>query len=183
MDELQKSGSIYLGFDISKLKLIGQGRQGKVYMLDGNKVIKIFYNNSSCESQLNILLKGKDSPFFPKVFESSDYCIVMSFIEGSSLNNYLYDNTLDKQLSMEIVKLIKEFKRLNFIRLDIRLPHIFVQADKTIKIIDPRGSFRILQPYPLLLLRGLQEQGVLELFLKNIKTDYPEYYSFWKDKV
>lgn len=178
-----KDSTTHLGFDISKLKFIGQGQQGKVYMLPGRRVIKVFYKRASCKSQLEILLAGQGSRFFPSVFDYDRYSIIMSFVEGIPLCDYLVHEKLDKTLSLELVRLIEEFRHLQFTRLDMRINHIFVQADKTIKIIDPRGSFRIVQPYPLLMMKGLQENGVLDDFLNGIKNEYPFYYNYWKDKM
>lgn len=178
-----KENTIHLGFDTKKLKLIGQGHQGRVYLLPGNKVIKLYYKSGSCKEQLKILQKGCRSRFFPTVFDYDRYSIIMSFINGITLKDYLVKGRLDSALSMELVKLIEEFKKLRFTRLDIRLAHIFVLPDKSIKIIDPRGSFRIKQSYPLLMMQGLKEQGFLDEFLYYISTDYPDYYSFWRSKM
>jgi RIO-like serine/threonine protein kinase len=170
-------------FNINNLKLIGQGHEGKVYLLPESKVLKVFYSIDCCKSQLEILLKGQNSAFFPTVFDHDECSIIMSFINGSTLSHYLRHTSLDKVLSLELVKLIEEFKSLNFTRLDMRPGHIFVQANETIKIIDPRGSFEIVQPYPLLLLKGLKRHGYLEEFLNNIKHDYPDYYNYWRSKI
>ena len=183
MENTQKDNSIYLGLDINKLQLIGQGYQGKVYLLPENKVLKVYYSMDSCKSQLEILQKGKDSRFFPTVYDHDKQSIIMSFVYGITLSKYLRHNILDKPLSIELVKLIDEFKSLKFTRLDIRSHHIFVQADKTIKIIDPRDNFRIVQPYPLLMLKGLERHGVLDEFFDNIKDDYPDYYNYWSSKM
>lgn len=183
MENTQRDNNSYLGLDINKLQLIGQGYEGKVYLLPENKVLKVYHTSASCESQLEILQKGKDSRFFPTIFQYDKCSIIMSFIHGSTLSKYLRHNNLDKSLSIELVKLIEEFKSLGFTRLDIRLHHIFVQADTTIKIIDPRGSFEIVQPYPLLMLRGLERHGVLEDFFNDIKYEYPDYYNYWNSKI
>jgi RIO-like serine/threonine protein kinase len=173
----------YLGSNINDLKLIGQGYEGKAYLLPENKVLKVFYTMDCCKSQLEILQKGQNSIFFPTVFDFDKYSIIMDFIDGCTLSHYLRHDSLNKVLSLELVKLIDEFKNLNFTRLDMRPGHIFVQANYAIKIIDPRGSFEIKQPYPLLLLKGLKRHGVLEEFFNDIKCDYPDYYSYWSSKI
>jgi RIO-like serine/threonine protein kinase len=173
----------YLGFNINDLKLIGQGHEGKAYLLPERKVLKVFYTMDCCKSQLEILQKGQNSVFFPTVFDFDKYSIIMDFIDGSTLSHYLRHDSLNKVLSLELVKLIEEFKNLNFTRLDMRPGHIFVQANYAIKIIDPRGSFEIQQPYPLLLLKGLKRHGILEEFFNDIKCDYPDYYSYWSSKI
>lgn len=170
----------YLGYDVSKLKLIGQGHEGKVYLLPDDKVIKVFNKPSSCHRQLEILTKAKDSRFFPTVFNFDDYSIIMSFVYGSTLSYYLRQHNINKHLSLELVKLIEEFKRLKFTKLDIRLGHIFLQPDDTVKAIDPRGSYDEIRSYPQSMLRGLQKRTVLQDFFRNINHDYPDYCKYWK---
>lgn len=179
MKKLLKFRCQYLGYDVSKLKLIGQGHQGKVYLLPDDKVIKVFHNPDACKKQLEILLNVKESRFFPTVYDFDSYSIIMSFVYGSNLSVYLKYNNINKRLSIELVKLIDEFKKLGFKRVDARLGHIFLQPDDTVKVIDPRESYERKQPYPKSMLKGLQKYGDLRAFLDYIKHDYPEYYRYW----
>ncbi|QGU95790.1 serine/threonine protein kinase [Clostridium bovifaecis] len=180
MKKIQKYRFNYLGYDINKLKLIGQGREGKVYLLPDDKVLKVFHNSNSCTRQIEILLKVQNSRFFPTVFNFDNYSIIMSFVYGSTLSFYLKRNNINKHLSLELVRLIDEFKKLNFAKLDMRLGHIFLQPDETVKVIDPRGSYERKQPYPRSMLHGLQKRGDLKDFFHYIKYDYPDYYKYWK---
>jgi len=170
----------YLGYDVNKLKLIGQGHQGKVYMLPNDKVLKVFYNPDSCKKQLEVLLSTKDSRFFPTVFDFDSYSIIMSFVYGSRLSFYLKRNNINKRISLELVKLIDELRKLGFTKLDARLGHIFLQPDDTVKVIDPRESYERTQSYPKSMLKGLQKEGDLRAFFDYIKHDYPEYYKYWR---
>ena len=96
------------------------------------------------------------------------------------LSFYLKQNNINKHLSLELVKLIDEFKKLGFTRLDMRLGHIFLQPDDTVKVIDPRDSYERIQPYPRSMLKGLQKHGDLRAFFDYIKHDYPDYYKYWR---
>lgn len=173
----------YSGYDIDKLKLIGEGHEGKVYLLPGSRVIKVFHKTDSCKRQVNILLKAEGSRFFPTVYDYDDYSIVMSFVYGSTLSYYFRNNRINKHLSLELVALIDEFKRLGFTKLDMRLGHIFLQPDETVKVIDPRGSYSIKLPYPRSMLMGLKKRNVLRDFFNYIKHDYPGYYRYWSRKM
>lgn len=183
MKKIHKYRFNYLGYDVDKLKLIGQGCEGKVYMLRDDKVLKVFHNPDACTRQVEILLKAQNSRFFPTVFDFDNYSIIMSFVYGSTLSYYLKQNNIDKHLSLELVKLIDEFKKLGFTKLDMRLGHIFLQPDETIKVIDPRGSYEIILPYPRSMLNGLKDRHVLKDFLNDIKHDYPDYYKYWSRKM
>lgn len=167
-------------FDINKLKLIGQGHEGMVYQLTNDKVLKVFHNSDSCKRQIEILIKARNSRFFPTVFYFDNYSIVMSFIHGNTLSYYLRHNDINKHQSLELVRLIDEFKKLKFTRLDMRLGHIFLQPDDTIKVIDPRGSYEEIRTYPKSMLNGLQKRYVLHDFFEYIKRDYPGYYKHWR---
>jgi predicted Ser/Thr protein kinase len=180
MRKVPKYRCDYLGYDINKLKLIGQGHQGKVYLLPNDKVLKVFNSPDSCKKQLEVLLSAKDSRFFPTVYDFDSYSIIMSFVYGSRLSFYLKQNNITRHLSIELVKLIDELSRLGFTRLDARLGHIFLQPDDTVKVIDPRESYERIQPYPKSMLKGLQKHGDLMIFFDHIKNDYPDHYKNWK---
>jgi RIO-like serine/threonine protein kinase len=180
MKKSKKYRSDYLGFDTDKLKLIGMGHEGKVYLLPNDRVLKVFHNTDSCKKQIEILLKVQNSRFFPTVYSFDNFSIVMSFVYGSTLSYYLKQNNINKHISLELVKLIDEFKKLHFTKLDMRLGHIFLQPDETIKVIDPRGSYEKNVPYPRSMLHGLQKSGELMEFFRYIKTDYPHHYKYWR---
>jgi predicted Ser/Thr protein kinase len=180
MKKMPKYRFDYLGYDITKLKLIGQGHEGRVYMLPDDKVLKVFHNPDSCKKQLEVLLTAKNSRFFPTVYDFDSYSIIMSFVYGSRLSFYLKHHNINKNLSLELVRLIDELKKLGFTRVDARLGHIFLQPDDTVKVIDPRGSFEKIQPYPRSMLKGLQKHGDLRAFFDYIKHDYPDHYKSWR---
>ncbi|MDW8801752.1 serine/threonine protein kinase [Clostridium sp. A1-XYC3] len=171
----------YCGIDITKLKFIGQGTQGKVFFLPPDKVIKVFHSKHSCKNQLLILQNVSKSRFFTKVYDNDEFSIVMDFVPGITLKEYLNNNSLSEKLALELVELICEFEKLGFTRLDIRAPHIFVQADESIRIIDPRKTYTIVQKYPVKILSTLERAGVLEQFFRMIKDKYNDKYLQWKN--
>ncbi|WP_163195758.1 serine/threonine protein kinase [Clostridium thermarum] len=179
MKKYRRYRAEFLGHDIDKLKLIGMGHEGKVYLLPNDRVLKVFYKEVSCKKQIEILIKAQNSRFFPTVYAFDNRSIIMSFVYGSTLSYYLRQNNINKHISLELCKLIDEFKRLQFTRLDMRLGHIFLQPDESIKVIDPRDSFKKKVPYPTSMLRGLQKSGELMEFFRYIQNDYPHYYKYW----
>jgi hypothetical protein len=183
MRSLNKYRANYLDIDVNRLKLIGQGHEGKVYLLHGGKVLKVFHMANSCRRQIEILLNARGSRFFPTVYGYDSNSIVMSFVYGSTLAYYLKKNKIDKHLSFELVKLIDEFKGLQFTKLDMRLGHIYLQPYETIKVIDPRGSYNLIVPYPKTMLKGLREHNALKDFFEYIRYDYPDYYKYWRKKL
>jgi RIO-like serine/threonine protein kinase len=180
IEQRDNNKNVFCGIDISKLQVLGEGRQGRVYLLPENKVIKVYKNRNSCINQLLLLQHAENSRYFPKVYFYDDNSIIMELINGIPLNKYLKSYKLNKKIALGLVELINEFKQLGFVRLDIRISHIFIQEDESIRIIDPRGCFKIYQPYPYLMLRGLREYGMLGDFFEFIKNEYPEIYIEWK---
>ncbi|AKA69216.1 serine/threonine protein kinase [Clostridium scatologenes] len=170
----------YSGIDVSKLKFIGKGSQGKVYFLPPDKVIKVFFNDYSFKDQIHILKCAQKSRFFTKIYNYDDNSIIMDYVPGPNLKKYLKSNSLDEKLAFELVELIYNFELLGFTRLNIRAHHIFVQSDKSIKVIDPRKNFEIVEKYPVSILRTLKKYEYLNKFFKLIENKYPNKYSKWK---
>ncbi|MGG5462873.1 serine/threonine protein kinase [Clostridium sp. B9] len=173
---------LYCGINVDKLKLIGEGTQGKVYLLTPNKVIKVFKKKKSCKDQLDILLNGQKSKFFTTIYDYDEDSIIMEFLPGEDLKKYLKKNKLTKEIALQLVEIFRDFKMLGFKRVDIRLLHIFLQPDKSLKVIDPRKSYIRETSYPKSMLRGLDKLNMLEDFWNFIKEKYPNEYSEWKYK-
>lgn len=177
---MSEQKNLYCHYDIDNLTFIGQGGQGKVYLLPNHKVIKIFNHKSCCADQLFTLQATSHSRFFPNVYDFDQYSIIMDFIDGIEMDKYLRDQPISKKLAFELVELIREFEKLGFKKLDVHLPHIFVQFDESIKVIDPRKSYKEIQPFPYNLFKGLRNTGSLKTFFEMIKSEYPEIYRDWR---
>lgn len=173
---------LYCGVNVEKLQLIGEGTQGKVYLLTPNKVIKVFKKKKSCKDQLNILLNAQKSKFFTTVYDYDEESIVIEFLPGQDLKKYLKNNKLTKEIAQQLVEVFRDFKSLGFKRVDIRLHHIFLQPDNSLKVIDPRKSYVREVSYPKSMLRDLDKFNILEDFWNFIKLTYPDEYLDWKSK-
>lgn len=170
---------LYCGIDIGKLTFIGKGTQGSVYLLSPDKVIKVFNKRKGCKDQVYTLLKAKNSKFFTKVYNYDENSIIMEFLTGKNLKKYLIKNALTKEIALQLVEIMIEFKKLGFKKIDIRLNHIYLQPDGSLKVIDPRKSYITDEPYPENMLRGLKKRKCYDLFFNLIKDKYPEEYKRW----
>lgn len=175
--------NLYCGVDIKNLKFIGKGTQGSVYLLSEDKVIKVFNKKKGCKDQIDTLLKVQKSKFFTKVYDYDENSIIMEFLPGENLKKYLVKNPLTKEMALQLVEVIKEFKNLGFKRIDIRLNHIYLQPDGSLKVIDPRKSYVSDEPYPENMLRGLSKRKCYNLFFDLIKDIYPQEYKEWINKL
>lgn len=171
----------YCGVDISNLEFIGKGTQGSVYRLSEDKVIKVFNKKKGCKDQIETLLRCQKSIFFTKVYDYDEYSIIMEFLSGQNLKKYLVRNSITNSISVQLVEIMREFKRLGFKRIDMRLNHIYIQPNGTLKVIDPRKSYISDEPYPENMIKGLKKRNCYNEFLQLIKNQYPKEYSDWKE--
>ena len=88
-------------------KLLGEGHNGIVYEVPGNKAIKIFTNKKVCKSEAEILYKVKKSKYFPNIYKNGDFYILREMVHGKRLDNYIEENGLSQQLIYNIYILIK----------------------------------------------------------------------------
>lgn len=61
MEDVQK----YLGFYLDKLTFIGQGLEGRVYLLPKNKVLKVFLQCAPMKASLRHFYEQKTAGSFP----------------------------------------------------------------------------------------------------------------------
>lgn len=168
---------------IKTASLIGKGHNGIVYKLKSGKVMKIFKETKICKEEYETLKKAsKLSKNFPKAYLYKPHYIIRDFVTGIRLDKYLKQNPLCEKLAKNIIKLIEEFKKIKFKRLDIRCKDIYVQKDLSLKVIDPKHQFIKIVSYPRHLMKGLDKLGVIEDFLGYLKKHSENEYYHWKEK-
>lgn len=162
---------------------LGEGHNGIVYELPRNKAIKIFQEKDTCKEEAAILIRVSKSKYFPKVFSVGDYYIVREMIAGMRLDDYIKENGFSYELSKKLYYLIKEFKRLNFTKLDARCRDIYVLEDGSVRVIDPKQCYKRKVDYPRHLMKGLSKIGALDSFLRNIIDIDKETGEEWYRKI
>lgn len=169
------------GLKKKHLKLLGKGAQGEVYQIDATRCIKIFtHSKSSMERELANGLKAQQESVFPQIYQWGDNYIIREYFEGVELRAYLHHNPLTESISGQLVALIRAFERLGFTRLDTQLKNVIITPQGMLRPIDFVNSARVCQPYPKLLLAGLQKLQLKETFLKHVKRIDRELYTRWK---
>lgn len=149
-------------------KLLGEGHNGIVYEVPGNRAIKIFTDKNVCKSEADILYRVKKSKYFPRIYKNGDYYILRDMVNGKRLDDYIKENGLSQQLIYNLYRLINEFKSLKFTKLDARCRDIYVDKNERLKVIDPKQCYRRKVDYPRHLMKGLDGIDVLEEFLRGI---------------
>lgn len=185
---MKKNFGYSVNFDDKTEKLfrqaeyLGQGNNGIVYELPGNKVIKIFLDSKVCADEGSILSKTNGSRFFPHMDKKGENYIIRDKVHGQRLDYYIKKNGLNDELIDKIYALLQEFKRLKFKKLDIRCKDILVTSNNEIKIIDPKKSYHRKVDFPRHLMKGLNKLQVLNVFLNRIKILNPKKEKYWSEK-
>jgi hypothetical protein len=161
--------------------LIGKGLQGAVFKLSEDRCVKIFFKPKNVEKEKEAMLKGQGLPFMPKFFASGPNYIIMEYIDGLSLRDFLQEQgTIDELITMQIIIMKREMKRLGFTNLDrCVIRHIFVDKHQVLKAVDHANSYDK-KPVPVRLLNTLSELGLIDLFLQQVKDMDQEFYTEWK---
>lgn len=164
-------------------KLLGEGHNGIVYEVAGNRAIKIFTDKNVCKSEAEILYRVKKSKYFPKIYKSGDYYILRDMVNGERLDDYIQENGLSQQLIYNLYRLINEFKSLKFTKLDARCRDIYVDKNQRLKVIDPKQCYKRKVDYPRHLMKGLDGIDVLEEFLRGIYIIDKRRGAEWEEKI
>ncbi|MCW6065154.1 protein kinase [Clostridium sporogenes] len=168
---------------LRKGEFLGSGHNGIVYLLPDKKAIKIFKEKKVCKKEREILQKTNTSKYFPKVYDYGDYFILREYIRGERLDHYIKQNGINKRLTHNIIKLIKEFERLKFKKLDIRCKDIYLDEKCILRIIDRKNNDSKAVIYPRHLMKGLNKLKVLDEFLLQVKKEDQKYYDLWSIRM
>ena len=148
---------------------LGEGHNGIVYSLPGDKAIKILKEIKCCKEEGEILKRVNRSKFFPKFYKIGKFYIVRDEVRGERLDHYIKKNGFNYEISQGLYQMIEEFYRLKFTKLDARCRDIYVTKSNRIMVIDPKQSYTKKVNFPRHLMKGLEKLGVLESFLEDIE--------------
>lgn len=172
-------------FDINLLdcKFLGKGHNGIVYLLPEGKVIKICYDTESCKKEYNILRIINKNKYFPRVYGMNGNYMIRDYIDGIPLKDYIKKNGLSREMSVKIIKLLDEFRKLNFSKEDLRCKDIIVKPDNELMVIDPKKFYTKTRNFPRHLSKGLYRLGVLDTFMDTVKSERPRLYDNWNKNI
>lgn len=162
--------------------LIGKGIQGAVFRLSEDRCVKIFLKEKNAKKEKEALIKGQDLPFMPRFYEAGPNYIIMEYIEGPSLRDYLKEQgTISQSITQQLVSMKREMRRLGFTNLDrCVIRHIFVDNQQVLKVVDHASSYDQ-KPIPVRLLDTLTELGLIEPFMQQVKVMDSELYFEWNN--
>jgi len=165
--------------------LIGKGLQGAVFKLSDDRCVKIYSKQIYCLREKQVLKQiGEKTAILPEVYEAGENYILMEYLTGPSLQEYLEKSTgISEELTIEIINLIKEIRSLQFMRIDFSLRHAIYDKNGKLKIIDHVNSFKIHRSFPKRLFKDLKQLGLLATFLEHVKIQEPDIYEQWKKSL
>ncbi len=167
--------------DLISYKLIGRGADGSVFQLTEDRCVKVFGNLQTKALELNALQVGQPSTVIPRLYEDGPNYIVMEYVEGISLPQYLKkEKQLPEPIVVKILAMLAELNKVGFDRCDTEVRHILFNENMDIRVIDLKRAFGSVRSTPTKLLKGLKKKGYLEEFLKHVNNLDPGLYKEWK---
>jgi len=164
--------------------LIGKGKQGAVFKLSEELCVKVFLKPKNVKLEKEVMIKFQNFSFMPKFFESGSNYIIMEYIDGISLLEYLTkQGTINESITKQLVSMIKEMKYLGITNLDRHIGrHILVDEHQVSKVIDHASSFER-KPIPVRLLCTLAKLDLITIFLQQVKILDSELYTEWNNYI
>ena len=146
-------------------ELIGKGFQGAVFRLSEDRCVKIYAQEKHCMKECLALTAAANSIIVPKLFETGDNYIIMEYIHGTTLDDYLrHCRTFPESITKQILFLFQEMERIGFKRIDAILRHIYVTENGICKVIDHVNSLSKDHPFPKKFFKALKKRNLLDSF-------------------
>ena len=164
-------------------EFLGEGHNGIVYEVPGNKALKIFLEKKICKEEGDILERVRKSKYFPKIYKRGDYYILREKVGGIRLDHYIEQYGLTEKLSYNLYNLLKEFEELKFTKLDIRCRDVYVEENERVMVIDPKQCYKRRVSYPRHLMKGLKGINVLNQFLFYVESFDEKTALEWEKKI
>jgi predicted Ser/Thr protein kinase len=163
--------------NLKDIKLIGKGTQGKVYLLDSQKCIKVFKSKKDCNNEVKSLLMAQGDHHFPKLYEFGINFIIREYINGIELDQYLIKENLTSEISAKLIELYDAIVKVGYLRKDTAIFHILITPSCKLKLIDTAKAMKKKTTIPSLLISGLDDIGYKEDFFNYLKTNRPDLYN------
>lgn len=168
----------------TKLKLIGKGSQGAVFQISDDRCVKIYVNPNAAIKEGKALEAAKDLNIVPQVFEVGLNYVVMEYLKGQNLKDYLKQTKrLPDTFTKQILIIRKELKRVGFTRIKTSIGHFIVTEGNVLKAIDHSDGLTKNDPYNPKMFLDLKKLGLLNTFLEQAKEIDPESYEDWQKNI
>ncbi|WP_445489993.1 RIO1 family regulatory kinase/ATPase domain-containing protein [Niallia sp. 03133] len=185
VQRIEKNGKKELLIDNpTKLKPIGEGSQGAVFQISEDRCVKIYVNPNAAEKEGSALEAAKDLDIVPKVYEVGSNYVIMEYLKGTNLKDYLKKaKNIPESFTEQIIRIRKELKRVGFIRIKTSIGHFIVTEGNVLKAIDHSDGLTMNDPYNPKMFLDLKKLGLLDKFLEQAKKIDPESYEDWQKNI
>jgi putative serine/threonine protein kinase len=178
---ITKNKGTVSNIDLKGYKLIGKGADGSVFQLTPDRCVKVFEKEQTKALELHALQVGQSSLVIPRLYEDGPNYIIMEYVKGISLPQYLKkEKQLPEPIVEKILAMLVELKKVGFERHDTEVRHILFNEDMEIRVIDLKRAFGSVRSTPTKLLKGIKKKGYIEEFLKHVNNLNPPLYEEWK---
>ncbi|WP_052144545.1 RIO1 family regulatory kinase/ATPase domain-containing protein [Halalkalibacter okhensis] len=168
----------------TKLKLIGKGSQGAVFQLSEDRCVKIYVKPNAAMKEGNALEAAADLNIVPQVYEVGSNYVIMEYLQGTNLKDYLKKiKKMPKEFTEQIIMIRKELKRVGFTRIKTSIGHFIVTEGDVLKAIDHSDGLTMHDPYNPKMFRDLKKLGLLNTFLEQAKEIDPDSYEDWQENI
>jgi predicted Ser/Thr protein kinase len=165
----------------SPYPMVDKGAHGAVFKISEDKCVKIYADEINCTLEAKVYTAAQASPIVPRLYEVGKNYIVMEFLPGTSLREYLIQKgRMPSSIARQILFILKEMERLGFTRLDSALRHMIVNQNKEVKVIDIVYAYTRKDPKPVKLFTELKELGLVEEFMEKVKQLDSHLYEKWR---
>lgn len=168
----------------TNLKLIGEGSQGAVFHLSKDRCVKIFVNPNAAAKSAKALEAAKALNFVPNLHEVGPNYIIMEYLRGPNLKDYLKKvKKMPEAFTKQIIMIRKELKRVGFIRIKTSIGHFIITEGNVLKAIDHSDGLTMNDPYNSKMFLDLKKLDLLNTFLEQTKKIDLESYEDWQKHI
>lgn len=162
--------------------MIGKGVQGAIFQISDDKCVKIYIDEELAKREAAVYKVGSGSPIMPKAFKIGRNYLIMQYIKGTPLDQYLSKTGfIEPGMIQKLIAMFKEMERLGFKRYNPAVRHIIVTKDNSLKIIDHVGSFKKGPQIPVKLLVWMCNSGQSDVLLEQLNAIDTSDYDEWKE--
>lgn len=171
---------IYLLFgNLNNYPVLGQGKLGKVYRLDDQSCVKINEHTENNNKEVKLYKKYRKSPLFPRMLGSGQNYIIMEYIKGTSLLEFLNQGqTLNNSKMNSLLNMFTEAEKIGLL-LNPNARHIIFDSKGTVRLVDLEDMVKFPSSKPFMLFNRLKKSGQKELFLNFVKQNNADLYKRW----
>jgi predicted Ser/Thr protein kinase len=161
--------------------LIGAGSQSAVFKLTDEHCVKVYADYEQARAEALALRAGKALTVFPRLMKTGANYIIMEYINGPTLKEYLKNCTyMPEAMGRKLLSMLNEMKEAGFKVIDASIRHIYVLENEVLKVADHVHAFKREQPVPVKLLKELDTILLKDSFLAQVKKLEPDTYSQWE---